>query len=206
MTSHPKDMNFDAIDAIAECKKVVNHMHLPIQCGNDELLRRMNRGYTVEHYMELVDYARKRIPDLVLTTDIIVGFPGETEGMYLDTLEFLKRCQYDMAYTFMFSPRTGTPAARMDGQIDQAEKSRRLQGLMDVQNVYSLEKNKAMENKVYDVIVEGPTKNDAHNWFGRTTGNKMIIWENDGTTAIGDTVPVVVDKGQTWVLKGHLQK
>ena len=206
MTSHPKDMNFDAIDAIAECKKVVNHMHLPIQCGNDELLRRMNRGYTVEHYMELVDYARKRIPDLVLTTDIIVGFPGETEAMYLDTLEFLKRCQYDMAYTFMFSPRTGTPAARMDGQIDQAEKSRRLQGLMDVQNVYSLEKNKAMENKVYDVIVEGPTKNDEHNWFGRTTGNKMIIWENDGTTAIGDTVPVVVDKGQTWVLKGHLQK
>ena len=109
-----------------------------------------------------------------------------------------------MAYTFIYSPRTGTPAATMDGQIPQEEKSRRLQRLMDVQNVYSLQKNKEMENQVYDVIVEGPTKNDAHHWFGRTTGNKMIIWENDGTVAIGDTVPVAVDKGQTWVLKGHL--
>lgn len=204
MTSHPKDMNFAAIDAIADCKHVVNHMHLPIQCGNDALLKKMNRGYTVDHYMELVDYARKRIPDLVLTTDIIVGFPGETEAMFDDTLQFLKRCQYDMAYTFMYSPRTGTPAAKMPDQIPQAEKSRRLQALMDVQNVYSLAKNVAMENKDYEVIVEGPTKNDANHWFGRTTGNKMIIWENDGKTAIGDTIQVRVDKGQTWVLKGHI--
>ena len=114
------------------------------------------------------------MPDLVLTTDIIVGFPGETEAMFQDTLNLLKRVQYDMAYTFIYSPRTGTPAATMDGQIPQEEKSRRLQRLMDVQNVYSLQKNKEMENQVYDVIVEGPTKNDAHHWFGRTTGNKMI--------------------------------
>lgn len=87
-------------------------MHLPIQCGSDELLKKMNRGYTVEHYLELVDYARKRMPDLVLTTDIIVGFPGETEAMFEDTLNLLKRVQYDMAYTFIYSPRTGTPAAR----------------------------------------------------------------------------------------------
>ena len=176
MTSHPKDMTFAMIDAIADSKKIVNHMHLPIQCGSDELLKKMNRGYTTEHYLELVDYARKRMPDLVLTTDIIVGFPGETEAMFQDTLNLLKRVQYDMAYTFIYSPRTGTPAATMDGQIPQEEKSRRLQRLMDVQNVYSLQKNKEMENQVYDVIVEGPTKNDAHHWFGRTTGNKMIIW------------------------------
>ena len=204
MTSHPKDMTFAMIDAIADSKKVVNHMHLPIQCGSDELLKKMNRGYTVEHYLELVDYARKRMPDLVLTTDIIVGFPGETEAMFEDTLNLLKRVQYDMAYTFIYSPRTGTPAAKMEDQIPQEEKSRRLQRLMDVQNVYSLAKNKEMEDHVYDVIVEGPTKNDANYWFGRTTGNKMIIWENDGSVAIGDTVPVQVDKGQTWVLKGHL--
>ena len=97
--------------------------------------------------MELVDYARKRMPDLVLTTDIIVGFPGETEAMFQDTLNLLKRVQYDMAYTFIYSPRTGTPAATMDGQIPQEEKSRRLQRLMDVQNVYSLQKNKEMENQ-----------------------------------------------------------
>lgn len=204
MTSHPKDMTFAMIDAIADSKKVVNHMHLPIQSGSDELLKKMNRGYTVDQYMELVEYARKRIPDLVLTTDIIVGFPGETEEMFCQTLGLLKRVQYDMAYTFIYSPRTGTPAAKMDHQIPQEEKSRRLQRLMDVQNVYSLQLNQAMEHKEYEVIVEGPTKNDENHWFGRTTGNKMIIWEHDGSAAIGDTVKVAVDKGQTWVLKGHL--
>jgi tRNA-2-methylthio-N6-dimethylallyladenosine synthase len=135
---------------------------------------------------------------------MIVGFPGETEEMFQDTLELLKRVQYDMAYTFIYSPRTGTPAATMPDQIPQDEKSHRLQRLMEVQNVYSLAKNQAMENHTYDVIVEGPTKNNKDHWFGRTTGNKMIIWENDGTVQIGDTVPVVMDKGQTWVLKGHL--
>ena len=204
MTSHPKDMTFAMIDAIADSKKVVNHMHLPIQSGSDELLKKMNRGYTTAQYMELVDYARKRIPDLVLTTDLIVGFPGETEAMFQETLDLLKQVQYDMAYTFIYSPRTGTPAAKMAGQIPQDEKSRRLQRLMDVQNVFSLKLNQAMEHKTYEVIVEGPTKNDENHWFGRTTGNKMIIWEHDGSVAVGDTVRVVVDKGQTWVLKGHL--
>lgn len=204
MTSHPKDMTFAMIDAIADSRKVVNHMHLPIQSGSDELLKKMNRGYTVDQYMELVEYARKRIPDLVLTTDIIVGFPGETEEMFCQTLDLLKRVQYDMAYTFIYSPRTGTPAAKMEHQVPQEEKSRRLQRLMDVQNVYSLQLNQAMEHKEYEVIVEGPTKNDENHWFGRTTGNKMIIWEHDGSAAIGDTVKVAVDKGQTWVLKGHL--
>ena len=204
MTSHPKDMTFAMIDAIADSRKVVNHMHLPIQSGSDELLKKMNRGYTVDQYMELVEYARKRIPDLVLTTDIIVGFPGETEEMFCQTLDLLKRVQYDMAYTFIYSPRTGTPAAKMEHQVPQEEKSRRLQRLMDVQNVYSLQLNQAMEHKEYEVIVEGPTKNDENHWFGRTTGNKMIIWEHDGSAAVGDTVKVAVDKGQTWVLKGHL--
>ena len=204
MTSHPKDMTFAMIDAIADSRKVVNHMHLPIQSGSDELLKKMNRGYTVDQYMELVEYARKRIPDLVLTTDIIVGFPGETEEMFCQTLDLLKRVQYDMAYTFIYSPRTGTPAAKMEHQVPQEEKSRRLQSLMDVQNVYSLQLNQAMEHKEYEVIVEGPTKNDENHWSGRTTGNKMIIWEHDGSAAVGDTVKVAVDKGQTWVLKGHL--
>ena len=122
MTSHPKDMTFAMIDAIAEVKNR-HHMHLPNQCGSDELLKKMNRGYTTEHYLELVDYARKRIPDLVLTTDIIVGFPGETEAMFQDTLDLLKRVRYDMAYTFIYSPRTGTPAATMPDQIPQDERA-----------------------------------------------------------------------------------
>lgn len=206
MTSHPKDMTQAMIDAIGCSSKVVNHMHLPIQCGSDALLKKMNRGYTREHYLELIRYARQTISDLVLTTDIIVGFPGETEEMFLDTLSLLREVRFDMAYTFIYSRRTGTPAATMPNQISKEEKSRRLRRLMDVQNEISLALNRAMERKTYDVIVEGPTKNDAAHWFGRTTGNKMIIWEDDGSTAIGDTVRVVVDKGQTWVLKGHIVK
>lgn len=166
----------------------------------------MNRGYSAEHYLELIEYVREKIPDVVLTTDLIVGFPGETEGMFQDTLKLLKKVRYDMAYTFIYSPRTGTPAATMGNQVPQEVKSDRLRRLMAVQNEISLACNKEMEGRDYEVIVEGPTKNDENHWFGRTSGNKMIIWENDGTLAVGDTVPVHVDKGQTWVLKGHTLK
>ncbi len=206
MTSHPKDMTKETIEVIGSCKKVVNHMHLPIQSGNDEILRRMNRGYTRDHYLELIRYAREQIPDLVLTTDIIVGFPGETEAMFKDTVSLLKEARFDMAYTFIYSPRSGTPAAKMANQVSKEEKSRRLRLLMDTQNGISLAYNKAIENKCYDVIVEGPTRNDPQHWYGRTGGNKMIIWQHDGNEVIGDTLPVIVDKGQTWVLKGHIAK
>ena len=206
MTSHPKDMTFAMVDAIAQCSKVVTHLHLPVQSGSTELLKKMNRGYSAEHYLELIEYVREKIPDVVLTTDLIVGFPGETEGMFQDTLKLLKKVRYDMAYTFIYSPRTGTPAATMGNQVPQEGKSDRLRRLMAVQNEISLACNKEMEGRDYEVIVEGPTKNDENHWFGRTSGNKMIIWENDGTLAVGDTVPVHVDKGQTWVLKGHTLK
>lgn len=206
MTSHPKDMTFAMVDAIAQCSKVVTHLHLPVQSGSTELLKKMNRGYSAEHYLELIEYVREKIPDVALTTDLIVGFPGETEGMFQDTLELLKKVRYDMAYTFIYSPRTGTPAATMGNQVPQEVKSDRLRRLMAVQNEISLACNKEMEGRDYEVIVEGPTKNDENHWFGRTSGNKMIIWENDGALAVGDTVPVHVDKGQTWVLKGHTLK
>ena len=206
MTSHPQDMTFAMVDAIAQCSKVVTHLHLPVQSGSTELLKKMNRGYSAEHYLELIEYVREKIPDVVLTTDLIVGFPGETEDMFQDTLKLLKKVRYDMAYTFIYSPRTGTPAATMGNQVPQEVKSDRLRRLMAVQNEISLACNKEMEGRDYEVIVEGPTKNDENHWFGRTSGNKMIIWENDGTLAVGDTVPVHVDKGQTWVLKGHTLK
>ena len=206
MTSHPKDMTFAMDDAIAQCSKVVTHLHLPVQSGSTELLKKMNRGYSAEHYLELIEYVREKIPDVALTTDLIVGFPGETEDMFQDTLKLLKKVRYDMAYTFIYSPRTGTPAATMGNQVPQEVKSDRLRRLMAMQNEISLACNKEMEGRDYEVIVEGPTKNDENHWFGRTSGNKMIIWENDGALAVGDTVPVHVDKGQTWVLKGHTLK
>lgn len=204
MTSHPRDMKKSMADTISSCDKVVTQMHLPIQSGSDWLLKKMNRGYTAEEYMELVKYIREVMPDVVLTTDLIVGFPGETEEMHQETLELLRKVRYDMAYTFIYSPRSGTPAAAMTDQVPLDVKKRRLQELMDVQNEISLALNKEMEGKIYSIIVEGPTRMDENHWFGRTSGNKMIIFPKEEGIEIGDTVDALVEAGQTWVLKGRI--
>lgn len=204
MTSHPRDMTFDMVDAMADSPKVARQMHLPVQHGDNEMLRRMNRGYTIEHFMELLAYVRKRMPDITVTTDLITGFPGETEEMHQATLRLLREAQFDSAYTFIYSPRQGTPAARMEDQIDDTVKHRRLQELMNVQNEISLAKNRAMEGQVYPIIVEGATKQDDNNWYGRTSGNKRIIFPKEEGLAVGDLRKALVEQGQTWVLKGKL--
>lgn len=152
MTSHPRDMTFDMIDAMAASPKVVRHMHLPVQHGSNEMLKQMNRGYTIEHFKELVNYVRQKMPDVALTTDLITGFPGETEEMHQETIKLLKEVRFDSAYTFIYSPRTGTPAARMENQIDDETKHRRLQELMDTQNEISLELNRVMEGKTMRLL------------------------------------------------------
>ncbi len=204
MSSHPRDMTFDMVDAMAESSKVVRHMHLPVQHGSNAMLRRMNRGYTIEHFKELLAYVREKMPDTVITTDLITGFPGETEEMHKETLQLLEDLRFDSAYTFIYSPRRGTPAARMEDQIDDATKHRRLQEIMDVENDISLACNQQMVGKTYTVIVEGPTKQTEDNWFGRTSGNKMIIFPKEKNIAIGDTICVKVDTAQTWILKGQI--
>ena len=204
MTSHPRDMTFDMVDAMADSPKVVRHMHLPVQHGSTEMLKRMNRGYTIERFKELVSYVRQKMPDVALTTDLITGFPGETEEMHQETLKLLKDIRFDSAYTFIYSPRTGTPAARMDGQIDDETKHRRLQELMDVQNEISLELNKEMEGQTYTIIVEGPSKQDENTWYGRTSTNKMILFPYEEGVKVGDTLAAKVETAQTWVLKGTL--
>lgn len=204
MSSHPRDMTFDMVDAMAESSKVVRHMHLPVQHGSNAMLRRMNRGYTIEHFKELLAYVREKMPDTVVTTDLITGFPGETEEMHKETLQLLEDLRFDSAYTFIYSPRRGTPAARMEDQIDDATKHRRLQEIMDVENDISLACNQQMVGKTYTVIVEGPTKQTEDNWFGRTSGNKMIIFPKEKNIAIGDTICVKVDTAQTWILKGQI--
>lgn len=204
MSSHPRDMTFDMVDAMAESSKVVRHMHLPVQHGSNAMLRRMNRGYTIEHFKELLAYVREKMPDTVVTTDLITGFPGETEEMHKETLQLLEDLRFDSAYTFIYSPRRGTPAARMEDQIDDETKHRRLQEIMDVENDISLACNQQMVGKTYTVIVEGPTKQTEDNWFGRTSGNKMIIFPKEKNIAIGDTICVKVDTAQTWILKGQM--
>lgn len=202
MTSHPQDMTPDMIRAIGESSNMVTHLHLPAQSGSNRILKKMNRHYTVEHYKELISCARQYIKNVVLTTDIIVGFPGESNEDFEKTVQLLRDVQYDMAYTFIFSKRSGTPAAIMEDQVTEEVKRVRLQQLMDVQNEISLRINKEMENKVFDIIVEGPSQKDPSMWFGRTSGNKMVLFSREDSISIGDTVKARIDKAQTWVLYG----
>lgn len=202
MTSHPQDMTKDMIDALGASTNVVTQLHLPIQSGSDRILQKMNRHYTVAHYKELISYCREKISGLTLTTDLIVGFPGETEEDFQATLQLLQDIRYDMAYTFIFSPRSGTPAAVMEDQVPEEVKRVRLQQLMDVQNEISLTINREMEGQEYPIIVEGPSRNDENMWFGRTSGNKMVLFPKEEGLSVGDTVKVRIDKGQTWVLYG----
>ncbi len=202
MTSHPRDMTKEMVDVMAASSKVVRHMHLPVQHGSNEMLKRMNRGYTVEHFYEMVDYIRERMPDVGFTTDLITGFPGETEDMHQTTIELLKKVRFDSAYTFIYSPRRGTPAASMTNQISDEIKHRRLNEIMEVQNQISLEINKELEGQDIEILVEGPTKQDENHWFGRTSTNKMIVFPKVEGIKIGDIVLAHVNIAQTWILKG----
>ncbi len=206
MTSHPKDLSDELIEVMAKSKKICRHLHLPLQSGSSRILKAMNRRYTKEQYLALAEKIKTAIPDISLTTDIIVGFPGETEEDFQATLQLLKDVRYDMAYTFIYSKRSGTPAATMDDQIPEEIKRVRLQTLMDVQNEISYELNKPMEGQVFDIIVEGPSPRDEDMWFGRTSGNKMVLFPKDDSLSIGQTVPAHIDKAQTWVCYGSIVK
>lgn len=206
MTSHPRDMSQRVIEAVRDCDKVCDHFHLPVQAGSDILLKRMNRGYTTEYYRDLVHRIRKACPNATLTTDLIVGFPGETDELFEETLAFVKEMRYDAAYTFLYSKRSGTPAAEMAEQVEQSVKKERLQKLMDMQNENSLALNEAYIGRTVEVMVEGPSKSDEATWTGRTTGNKIILWPYVGTEKVGDLVKVRVEIAQTWLLKGILQE
>lgn len=206
MTSHPRDMSRRVIEAVRDCDKVCDHFHLPVQAGSDVLLKRMNRGYTTEYYRDLVHRIREACPNATLTTDLIVGFPGETDELFEETLAFVKEMRYDAAYTFLYSKRSGTPAAEMAEQVEQSVKKERLQKLMDMQNENSLALNEAYIGRTVEVMVEGPSKSDEATWTGRTTGNKIILWPYAGTEKVGDLVNVRVEVAQTWLLKGILQE
>lgn len=204
MTSHPRDMNDKVIAAVKDSRKICRHFHLPIQSGSDEILLRMNRGYTTGYYRELVDKIRQAIPGASLTTDLIVGFPGETDELFAETLNLMKEIEYDAAYTFLYSQRSGTPAATMPDQLPLAVKKARLQQLMQAQNEISLKINKRLEQTVVEVLVEGPSKTDDHKLMGRTGTNKIVLWEKQGPEQVGQFARVEVETAQTWLLKGRL--
>lgn len=200
-TSHPRDFTQRLIDVIANSEKVCEHFHLPVQAGSNRILRRMHRGYTREDYLHLVDGIRAAVPGASITTDIMVGFPGETEEDFQDTLELVRQVQFDQAFTFVYNPRKGTPAARMPDQVPAEVKSRRIQELIAVQKEISLAKNRAEQGRVHEILVEGPSETDAARLAGRTRTNKTVVFE--GTPAyIGTLVPVEIIEGKLTHLVG----
>ena len=205
MTSHPKDLSDAVIDAVRQGRHICPHFHLPVQHGSDRILRAMNRVYRKDAYRSLVERIRAAVPDASLTTDLIVGFPGETEEDFGELLDFLREIRYDAAYTFLYSKRSGTPAATMEEQVEDSVKKERLHRLMEVQNEISLEKNAALKGTVQEVLAEGPSRTDEDVWTGRTGTNKIVLWRKKGQETEGDIVRVRITQPQTWVLKGELQ-
>ena len=205
MTSHPKDLSDAVIDAVRQGRHICPHFHLPVQHGSDRILRAMNRVYRKDAYRSLVERIRAAVPDASLTTDLIVGFPGETEEDFGELLDFLREIRYDAAYTFLYSKRSGTPAATMEAQVEDSVKKERLHRLMEVQNEISLEKNATLKGTVQEVLAEGPSRTDEDVWTGRTGTNKIVLWRKKGQETEGDIVRVRITQPQTWVLKGELQ-
>ncbi len=203
MTSNPWNFTNELISVIANSEHIVPHIHLPMQSGNNEVLRRMNRTYTREYYLDLVQRIRGSIPGVSLTTDIIVGFPSETEDQFEDTMSLVREVQYDNAFTFIFSARDNTPAANFEDDTPYEEKKARLQKLNDLQYAISLEQNKKLYRGIVEVLVEGTSKTNANVMAGRTKTNKLVLFPGDKSLA-GHYVMVRVTEPQTWLLKGEL--
>ncbi|MBM7854148.1 tRNA-2-methylthio-N6-dimethylallyladenosine synthase [Desulfohalotomaculum tongense] len=201
-TSHPRDFTDKLIEVIAGSDKVCEHFHLPIQAGSNRILKKMNRGYTREQYLNLIDKIREKVPGASITTDIMVGFPGETNEDFADTLDIVKKVRYDSAFTFVYNKRKGTPAAKLEDQVPEEIKTERIQELIALQNKISLEKNKELEGNVEAVLVEGPTKNDVNRLGGRTRTNKLVIFTG-GSDLIGKIVPVKITAGHLTHLDGE---
>ena len=199
MTSHPKDASRKLFDTIAKYDKICKQFHLPFQSGNDRVLHAMNRRYTAAQYLELVDYGRSLMPELVLTSDVIVGFPGETEAEFEDTLKLIERVRYDALFTFIFSPRAGTPAASMDDPTPRAEKNQRFDRLCALQNRISEEKHRAYIGKTLRVLVDG---RDGDKLTARTDGGRLVRLDG-GDELIGQFLNVTVTDSTTWSLVGE---
>ncbi|MDO5478095.1 MAG: tRNA (N6-isopentenyl adenosine(37)-C2)-methylthiotransferase MiaB [Clostridia bacterium] len=203
MSSHPKDISSELIDVMAQRKNVCNQLHLPVQSGSDRILKIMNRRYTVEKYMGIIDEVKQKIPDVTLTTDIIVGFPGETNEDFEKTMELLKAVRYDSIFSFIYSKRKGTPAAVMEDCLTEEEKHINFDKMLKLQNDISLEKNKAMIGSVQSVLVEGESKTDKLRQCGRSEGGKLVHFASDKDLT-GEIVKVKITDVNTWTLSGDM--
>ena len=203
MTSNPKDLSDELIEAFAVCDKLCRNLHLPIQSGSNRVLKRMNRKYTREDYLKLIEKLRKTVPDITLSTDIIVGFPGETNEDFEETLSIVKEVEYDSAFTFIYSIRKGTPAEKFEDQIEESEKHRRFDLLVSAVNEISEKKNKAYQDRVEKVLVDGVSKNDKSTLTGRTNGFKLVNFAGK-KELIGSIVDVKITDAKTFSLFGEV--
>lgn len=201
MTSHPKDCTHELLDTMASCKKVARHLHLPFQCGSNRVLREMNRGYTREKYLDLLAYAYQVMPDLSVTSDVIVGFPGETYEEFCETVSLVEQAKFTSMYTFIFSSRPGTKAASLPDPVPREEKSRWLQELLRAQEAIADQRTAAMVGREYRVLCESVAKNGRIE--GRTEGNIIIEFEAD-PAVIGSFRTVRVTESLIWILRGEL--
>ncbi len=205
MTSHPKDISDEVILAMAEEEKICNQLHLPVQSGSDRILGLMNRKYTKAQYMEIINKVKAAIPDVVLTTDIIVGFPGETNEDFEETLNILREVEYDTIFSFIYSKRVGTPAASMEDCLTDEEKHKNFDRMLEVQNEISKSKNDSYVGSVQRVLVEGESKTSPDTLTGRTEGGKVVNFSGD-KASVGQMVNVKITESRTWSLLGEIVK
>ena len=201
-TSHPRDFTQEMIDAIASSRKVCEHFHVPVQSGSPHMLKRMARGYTRERYVDLIERIRRAVPDAAITTDLIVGFPGETESDFEETLDLCRQMRFDKSFTFMFSPRRGTPAAAFPEQIPLAVKKERLGRLIEVTDALSLESNRRQLGKTVEVLCEGVSKKNGQRLMGRTRLNQPVVFPGVAEQA-GQLAAVRIASVNTWTLEGE---
>ena len=203
MTSNPKDLSDELIECYRTCEKLCKHIHLPVQSGSSSVLKRMNRRYDREKYIDIINKLKSACPDIAITTDIIVGFPGETEAEFEDTLSLVEYVKYDSAFTFIYSPREGTPAAGFSDQIPYDIKHERFERLNEVVNKYSLEKNERLSDKTVKVLIDGSSRKDDKSYSGRTDGFKLVN-VSSGRDITGQLVDVRITECKTFSIDGVL--
>ncbi len=201
MTSHPKDATRELVDTIAACEKVTRHFHLPVQSGSNRILKLMNRGYTREHYLELIDYVKEKLPDVALTSDIIVGFPGETYEDFRETLSLIEQVGYDSLFTFIYSPRKGTKAAEMPDPVSAEEKGKWFRELLEVQQNIGCSSYKNYVGKTLRVLCEGEGRTDPTLLTGKSRQNIIVDFDGD-KSLIGEFVDVEITEALAWALRG----
>ncbi|MDO5393552.1 MAG: tRNA (N6-isopentenyl adenosine(37)-C2)-methylthiotransferase MiaB [Mycoplasmatota bacterium] len=202
MTSHPWDFTDEMIEVIGKYQNIMPSVHLPVQSGSSRILKLMGRRYTKEEYLRLFDKIKETVPGVSISTDIIVGFPGESEEDFKETLDLVEYCKYDNAFTFIFSVREGTPAARLKDETSLEEKEERLQRLNAIVNKYFLENNKKLEGKILPVLVEGVSEKKKGMYFGYSHTNKLINFISDKSLEVGSIVNVEITSAKTWSLDG----